>query len=162
FKKAMRKSQLSEEERELASLLLENGARLAQNPDPVSEIEDLSTVADKLVENIKTAAKGKDKAAIDRYARLQGKVNKRGLNARLAKLEDTGVAGSENEKRVEKVVLRESKRTQAMLDLLERNPDLSPKELRKELDPRNHKLPTGLVFDLEGKDSAALGESVPY
>jgi hypothetical protein len=164
FKKAVQKSKLSDEERELAGLLLENGSWLAQNTDPMGETEHLSTVADKLVERLQSAADGKDRAAVNRYAKLQSKLNKRGVNTRLAKLQDSPAVDFDNQRRLEKIVLRDSKRMQLLVDLLERNPELSRDELRKELGipSKSHKNGADLMFELEGSENPAVGEPARY
>jgi hypothetical protein len=164
FKKAVEKSKLSAEERELADLLLDNSTFLATNDDPMAEAERLSTVSDKLVEQLQSAAAGKDQAAVDRYAKLQGKVNKRGLNARLAKLQESPALDFEHERQLEKIVLRDSKRMNLLADLLERNPDMSRKEIREALGltNKNAKTVSGISFELDAKDKIGLGEPAQY
>jgi hypothetical protein len=164
FKKAIQKTKLSTEERELADLLWDNSTFLATNDDPMAEAERLSTVSDKLVEQLQSAAAGKDQAAVDRYAKLQGKVNKRGVNARLAKLQESPALDFEHERQLEKIVLRDSKRMNLLADLLERNPDMSRREIREALGltNKNAKTVSGISFELDAKDRIGLGEPAQY
>ncbi|OAI55159.1 hypothetical protein AYO44_00140 [Planctomycetaceae bacterium SCGC AG-212-F19] len=165
FKRAVDKSKLSPDDRELAGLLLDNGSWLAANDDPVDSAERFSAVADKLVERLEVAAKGKDRGAVDRYAKLQGNVNKRGVGPQLARAEESGALNFDRERRLEKVVLRDSKRMHTLVDMLEHNPDLSRKEIRQALDipAKAGKHPAGLVFDLEAPPQpAAVGQPVNY
>jgi uncharacterized repeat protein (TIGR01451 family) len=164
FTKAIRKSNLSKEDRKLAGLLMESGISLAQASDPMGQAEVLSEVDDQLVERLQTAAQGRNQEAVDRFAKLHGKVSKRGVEARMAKLHESSALDFEHERRLEKIVLRDSKRMQTLIDLLERNPDISRKEIRQELNlpSKSPKGPAGLHFDLEGKENPAIGETVRY
>jgi hypothetical protein len=158
FKNAVRKSNLGADDRELAGLLLENGSWLAANTDPLTEAELFSTVADKLVDQLQSPAVRKDAAAVDRLVRMQTKVARRGVSANLAKLEDSGALNFENERRLEKVILRDSKRMKVVVDLMERNPDLTRKDIRQALDipPKHPKTAGELAFDFDGDSSSAV------
>jgi hypothetical protein len=116
------------------------------------------------VEQLQSAAAGKDQAAVDRYAKLQGKVNKRGVNARLAKLQESSALDFDREQKLEKMILKDSRRMNLLADLLERNPDMSRKEIREALGltGKNAKTVSGIAFDLEAKDKIALGEPALY
>jgi hypothetical protein len=136
---AVRKASLAEGDRDLAGMLLDNGTWLAQNDDPVAAAERFSAVADKLVDHIQTASDGKDVKLASRYAKLQAQVLQRGISDNLKKAEESGTLNFDNKKRLEKLVLRKEDRRTKLLDLLEKNPDISRKELRKALDiPPKH------------------------
>lgn len=141
FKQEIGKAQLAPPERELAGLLLDNGTWLAEHDDPVAAAERFSAVADKLVEHMETASERRDIKLANRYAQLQGLVVKRGISENLKKAEDSGALNFDNQRRLEKVVLRDKDRMKQLLDLLEKNPDISRKEIRKALDiqPKNPK-----------------------
>lgn len=151
LKQASQNAKLTPEEQELVGLLLETGSKLAADTDPVDSAEQLSNVADKLVERLSIAAKGKDRPAVDRYARLQAKVSERGVGAQLARAEDLGVLNFDKERRIEKLVLRDSKRMNTLVDLLEVNPDLSRKDIRQafNIPTKAGKTNSGLAFDLD-------------
>jgi hypothetical protein len=151
LKQASQNAKLTPEERELVGLLLETGSKLATDADPVDSAEQLSNVADKLVERLTVAAKGKDRTAVDRYAQLQAKVSERGVSTQLVRAEETGVLNFEKERRIEKLVLRDSKRMNTLVDLLEVNPDLSRKDIRQafNIPAKAAKTNSGLAFDLE-------------
>lgn len=163
--RAVAKSQLSPDDRELAGLLLENGSWLAANDDPVDMAERFSVVADKLVERLEVAAQGKDAGAVDRYARLQGQVTKRGVGTHLARAEESGSLNFDRERRLEKVILRDSRRMNALVELLEHNPDLSRKEIRQALDipSKSSKHGAGLAFEVEAAvQPVAVGQPTSY
>jgi hypothetical protein len=123
-------------------MLLENGSWLAQNDDPVAAAERFSAVADKLVEHLQTASERKDTKLANRYAKLQAQVLQRGISDNLKNAEESGTLNFENKKKLEKLVLRDKDRMNKLLDLLEKNPDISRKELRKALDvPPKHPKP---------------------
>lgn len=151
LKRASENAKLTPEEHELVGLLLETGSRLASDTDPVAAAEQLSNVADKLVERLAVADKGTDRSAVDRYAKLQAKVSERGVSTQLARAEELGVLNFEKERRIEKVVLRDSKRMNTLIDLLEVSPDLSRKDIRQALNipAKAGKNSAGLGFDLE-------------
>jgi hypothetical protein len=72
---------------------------------------------------------------------FQSLVLQGGIDENLRKAAASGALNFDNKKRLEKVVLRDKDRMNQMLDLLEKNPDISRKELRKALDiqPKNPK-----------------------
>jgi hypothetical protein len=137
---AVRQASLVDRDRELAGLLLENGTWLTQNDDPVATAERFSAVADKLVDHLQTASDRKDTRLANRYAKLQAKVLQRGISDNLQKAEESGTLNfDKNKKKLEKLVLRDKDRMNKLLDLLDKNPDISRKELREALDiPPKH------------------------
>lgn len=128
-------------DRELAGLLLDNGAWLAKNDDPVATAERFSAVADQLVERMQSASELRDIRLANRYDRLQAQVARRGIADNLKKAVDSGTLDFDNHRRLERVVLRDQDRMKKLVDLLEKNPDISRRELRKALDitPKNPK-----------------------
>jgi hypothetical protein len=136
---AVRSTSLGESDRELAGMLLDNGTWLAQNDDPVAAAERFSAVADKLVDHMQSASDRKDTKLANRYAKLQAQVLQRGIGENLARAEESGTLNFDNKRKLEKLVLRDKDRMKKLLDLLEKNPDISRKELRKALDiPPKH------------------------
>jgi hypothetical protein len=154
LKQALGRSKLGDDERQLAGLLLDTGSWLATHDDPVSKAEHFSVVADKLVERLKSAADRKDQKGVDRYARLQTLVAERGVSASLSRAEETGALDFDNQRRLEKVILRDSKRMKTLLDLLEKDSDLSRKEIRQALDivPAKVARPS-VVFEVHSRDN---------
>jgi hypothetical protein len=144
LKQAVRQASLTEPERQLADLLLENATWLAENDDPVGAAERFSAVADRLVGQLQSAGDRKDMKRAKRYARLQALVAQHGVEDNLEKAKTTGALNFDKQRRLEKVVLRDAERMQTLVELLEQQPDLSRREIRKALDiPRRRpKKPT--------------------
>ena len=155
FQSALDHGQLPHEDRALMTQLLEHSTWLAANDDPVGKAERFAVVADQLVARAQSAAERKDQKNVDRYIQLQSKVAERGVSASLARAEETGVLNFENEKRIEKVVLRDSKRMKTLIDLMERDPDLSRREIRLALDlpMKPTPGPSTLVFEVHARDN---------
>ncbi len=139
LKQAVETAHLGEPERQLADLLLENGCWLATNDDPVATAERFSIVADKLVEQLQAAGTRKDLRWTQRYARLEALVAEQGVAENLQRVTEAKALDFEHQRKLEKLILRDSQRMQALVELLEQNPKLSRKEIRKALDlPRKH------------------------
>ena len=113
----------SPSDRALAGLLLDNGAWLAKNDDPVATAERFSAVADQLVEHMQSATELRDIRLANRYDRLQALVARRGIADNLKKAVDSGTLDFDNHRRLERVVLRDQDRMKKLVDLLEKNPD---------------------------------------
>jgi len=154
---AIEQRPLAEADQALATLLLDNSAWLIANDDPVGKAERFAAVADQLVARAQAAADRRDQQAVDRYVQLQSQVAERGVSASLARAEEAGVLNFENERRLEKVILRDSRRMKTLIDLMERDPDLSRREIRLALDlPMKPAAgPASLVFEVHADDNPA-------
>jgi hypothetical protein len=87
FRAALDKPELSAEDRQLAQELMDNGAFLAQNDDPLAAADRLNVVADQLVDKMNQAsAQGKEQE-VGRLARNFTKVAEQGIGANLEKAE---------------------------------------------------------------------------
>jgi hypothetical protein len=130
---------LPEPDRALANLLLENGTWLATHDDPIATADRFSTVADRLVERMQTASARKELRLANRYAKLQALVAERGVAGNLEKAEASGALNFDQRRHLEKIILRDESRLKALVELLERNPNLSRKEIRRAIDPKPKK-----------------------
>jgi hypothetical protein len=139
---ALRRAKLPGSEQELAEKLLENGSWLAENNDPTAEADRFNDVADKLLERLDAArARGTTKE-LRRLARSYGRVAKYGIDAKLAKAQASGALNFERKRKLERVILRDAKRRQALEALLERTPEATRKEIKKALKlPRKERQP---------------------
>jgi hypothetical protein len=126
-------------DRALAHLLLDNGAWLATHDDPIAAAERFSAVADLLVERMDRASARREHRLASRYARLQSVVAEHGVAHSLAKAEASGALNFEQRRHLEKIILNDEKRMQALADLLERHPNLSRKDIRRAIDPKPKK-----------------------
>jgi hypothetical protein len=133
---AFEKANLPEEDRELASELLENGRWLAENEDPVAQAERFSAVADQLVDHLQKSAARGDTDRARRFAQLQNLIADHGVAANFERAKASGALTP----KLEKLALRDKKRAEALVELLEKSPDATRKEIRKALD-LHHKNP---------------------
>ena len=129
LKAAVVRTRLSPADQELAHMLLDNGAFLSENDDPVAEAERLSSVADHLVERLQTAADKKDQPTLKRLVHMQQRVALRGVNPKLAQAQQAGAKNPAAKARVDKILKRDEKRVETLADLLDKNPDMPREEL---------------------------------
>jgi hypothetical protein len=131
----------SAEEQELAGRLLDNGARLARNDDPLTDAEGFTDVAAVLVRHMGAAASKRDARAMQRLGRYYACVIQSGVNAKVARLLSGGPAVAEHDRQLEKLLRRHAELRAQLAQLLENAPDASRKEIRRALDlppPRHH------------------------
>jgi hypothetical protein len=124
---------LAPAEKELASTLLENGKWLSSNTDPFDEAERFDNVAGLLFDQLQQAAPAGDTTLLARLTRRYGLVAARLDDAR-AKLAKASARNPEQKRRYERLVHRQSEVEQRLQDLLQRAPEMSRKEIRKELE----------------------------
>jgi hypothetical protein len=139
LKRDVGRTPLPAEDRVLADFLLDNGTWLATHDDPVAAAERFSAVAERLVERAKTASARKELRLAKRYAELQGLVAEHGVAASLARAEASGALNFEQRRHLENIILRDESRMKALVELLEQNPNLSRKDIRKAIDPKPKK-----------------------
>jgi hypothetical protein len=131
----------SAEEQELAGGLLENGARLARNADPLTDAEGFTDVAAVLVRHMGAAASKRDGRAMQRLGRYYARVIQSGVNAKVARIASGGPAVAEHDRQLEKLLRRHAELRAQLAQILENAPDASRKEIRRALDlppPRHH------------------------
>ncbi|MFL5338612.1 MAG: hypothetical protein ACJ8F7_00460 [Gemmataceae bacterium] len=136
LKANLAKAQLSGEDRAIANSLMENGAWLTSNEEPLEEAERFNTLADQLLVRVETAA-GRNDAAGQKLARQFQRVASRGVDA---KLEQAKVEGDQKKQaRLEKIQARDAKRLQELERLHELAPALTKKELKKVIEQAKQK-----------------------
>jgi hypothetical protein len=139
LKQNVSRAPLPEADRALANLLLDNGTWLATHDDPIAAAERFSAVADKLAERLQAANARKEHKLAVSYAKLQGLVAEHGVADNLTRAEASGALNFEQRHRLENLILRDESRMKALVDLLEHNPNISRKEIRKVIDPKPKK-----------------------
>ena len=136
LKADLARSQLSGEDRAFAQTLMENGAWLAANEEPLEEAERFNTVADQLLARVETTANRSDGAA-ERLARQFEQVATRGVDA---KLDQVTVADDQKKQaKLEKIQNRDARRLQELERLRDKAPVLTKNELKKILEHSNQK-----------------------
>jgi hypothetical protein len=127
FDSAVRTASLNADDRQLATLLLEQGSWLAKNDDPVDEAEHFSELADQFVARLDRAAAANDAKALQRLGRNYDRVAQKGVAARLQRL---GAVGSVNRpdmakrlERLERLARLQVERERRLEKLAERHPN---------------------------------------
>jgi hypothetical protein len=129
----VRQAALPDDERELAVSLLENAPWLAAHDDPLAEAARFNDVADKIVRRMTSATRRGDVRRAQRYARLYRQVEAMGIEDKLKRLEASGALDFDRQRRLEHLVVQDADRMQALLDLLDREPDSTRKEIKRAL-----------------------------
>jgi len=125
---------LSPADRELAERLLETGSWLAANDDPVGVAERFDAVADQLLDRIQAATAAGEKKRADRLARQYRRVLERGIDPSVRRVLASPALNFEHQRRIERVLLSDAGRLDALAALLEKAPDASRKEIRRALE----------------------------
>lgn len=124
FDSAVRTASLNPEERQLATLLLEQGSWLARNTDPVDEAEHFSELADQFVARLDVAAAANDARAVQRLGRNYDRVVQRGVQAKLLRAGNvTYVAKPDTARKLERLARLQAERERKLEKLAERHPN---------------------------------------
>jgi len=139
LKRALKQSQLEGKEKELGERLLANGAWMADNLDPVEELNRFHDVADDLLDGVNRA--GPDAGKSDRMARQFGKVSARGIDRNIERVKSDKLVDPDGRVKFNKFLRQDAAMAERVRDMLERGPDLTKKELRHalELSNKRHK-----------------------
>lgn len=137
----LRKAKLSHADRELAENLLANGSWLAQNNDPVEELNRFNHLADRFVETMQGTTESADPVQSQRLARQYAKIAERGIDGNLARIERTKLVDPERKLKLKKMLKADKEREAMLLVLVEKGPAATHKELKKalELSHKRHK-----------------------
>ncbi|HLW66024.1 MAG TPA: hypothetical protein VKS79_12005 [Gemmataceae bacterium] len=143
FKADLSKANLSESDRDFANNLMETGAWLASNDEPVEEADKLTTLADQIVTRAQTSGRPMDEKKTARFVAQYQKVAQN-IEAKVEKAEAKATANptgtpAEQAKRIEKIEARENKRLEALAKLQEKMPEASKKEIKKVLEEEHKK-----------------------
>ena len=130
---AVQKATLPEDDRELAESLLATAPWLTEHDDPLAEADRFNDMADKLMKRMSRATRGGDNRRAARYARLYRQVADRGIEAKVDTLRKSGSLNFEQQRRVERIILHDADRMNAVLALLEQAPDSTRKEIKQSL-----------------------------
>ena len=129
---------LSSNDRKNAEALLQNGAFLADNQDPLAEADHFSEVADLLVTKMDSAA---DKApeVMEQLSQTYYSVINQGIQKNLDRAEASGVNTDATQKQLEKIDQHNIVLMSKVEALLEKSPAISRPQLRQALDLHKRK-----------------------
>ncbi len=129
----MRGTQLAPAERELAETLLENGSWMAKNEDPMAEAERFNDIADKLVVHMDAAVSAKDQKKVVKLARSYQRITDGGISPNLKRAATSLPDGERTRKLRQRTAIRQANRAKAIAAIVERSPEASRREIRREL-----------------------------
>jgi hypothetical protein len=137
---ALRNGDLPPEDQQLAEVFLENGEWLAAHDDPVAEADRFNDVADQLLKRTHAAEERGNAHDLRRFARHLRKVEEKGIDAKLKRLQASGALDAKRQRKLERILRRDAERRQAAAALLERVPEASSQGTERALEP-THKHP---------------------
>lgn len=137
---AVQAASLNDEDRRFATTLLENGAWLSRNHDPVERTEKFCDLADLLVGRMDKAAAANDEQTVQRLGKHYGRVQK-GIGANLARLDANAFVGPGNAtiaakraERLERITKRQEEAQRRLAILAEKSPQRAQKVLKRMLE----------------------------
>lgn len=126
-------AQLPPADRELAQRLLDNGAWLVHNSDPVAEADRFSDIADELVARMDAATTAHDEQRLVQLARSYDRLATAGIEANLSRAASAGPIDSERSKKLSGCQQRHARRMRHFAEIVERTPEHSRKAIRRHL-----------------------------
>jgi hypothetical protein len=133
FADEVEKASLPDDDRDLVRSLLEEAPGLVREPDPLVEADRFDELADKLLARMNRAARGGDTPRFDHSAALYRRVAELGIESKLEVLESSVSLDFDKQRRLERLVLRDEGRMNKLVELLERVPDSSRKQIKRAL-----------------------------
>jgi hypothetical protein len=127
------KAKLNSPDRDMAATLLANGSWLAQNQDPVEELERFNQMADDVLEQVKTSSTS-DSHRATRFAKQFRKINERGIDPTMERVRALAGADASRRKLINRILKHDERRADQINTILEKSPDITKKELREALD----------------------------
>jgi hypothetical protein len=124
-------SKLSQEDRELGQTLVDNGAWLASNDDPMAEAERFGDIADKLLARLDTATGTNDKKRIIKYADSYSRLTELGVSMNLERALAKVSHDPKRKTKIDHLIAGDASRAKKLDDMLERHPDSSLKALNR-------------------------------
>lgn len=132
LRKALRLAKLNQQEHELGESLLDNGAWMADNEDPIEELSRYHLVADRLLERVHLSSADANQS--DRFAKQFRKINERGIDAAIERIKPEKFTDPEHHVKFNKLMREDVERAERVKKLIEKAPDLTRKELKKAMD----------------------------
>jgi hypothetical protein len=128
---------LAPEEKELAQELMDTGAWLAGNDDPVAEAERFGAIADKLLVRLNLATAGKDKPKVVKLANAYQRLNDVGVTKNLDRALAALPHDPKKKHKLDHVIANDGVRVQRLEEMLERHQDTNAKAINRAL--RGHR-----------------------
>jgi hypothetical protein len=130
---AVQRASLNDEDRQLATTLLENAAWLSRNNDPVERTEKFCDLADLLVVRMNSAAAANDSRTMQRLGGHYGRVQ-RGIGANLERIGAVASIAPDRKKRLERIERRREEALRRIQMLSEKSPKQAQRALKRMLE----------------------------
>ncbi|HEV3384305.1 MAG TPA: hypothetical protein VG097_05785 [Gemmata sp.] len=131
MKGLLKTSRLSQEDRELGQSLVDNGAWLTDNDDPMAEAERFGEIADKLLARLDTATGTNDNKRIIKYADSYSRLTEFGVSMNLERAMAKLPHDPKRKNKIDHLIAGDASRARKLDDMLERHPDSSTKALHR-------------------------------
>ena len=125
---------LSEDDRELASTLLQHGTWLCVNSDPVDRAEKFSDLSDLILARMHRAAAANDAKAMQRLSQRYDLVVRGGIGGNLARMGANASISPENSKKLERIAKRNAEQERKLQLLAERASKALERDLHRALE----------------------------
>jgi hypothetical protein len=130
---AVRQADLSEGDRDLAEALLQTGAILAADADPMTQADRFDELADRLLALIDAATSKKDARQLHKLADYYRRIAEKGIDANLDRAGQEAPLKGERKKKRDRVRKQQAARAARLKRLLERAPESAREEIRRAL-----------------------------
>jgi hypothetical protein len=116
------------DDRQFAETMLDKGALLAQNPDPLVAAEHFDAVAEQIQQRLEKAAKSDKVGEADQWAARLGNIDERGVEGQLDQLDN---GQKKKSKSWEKIASRNAHRHQALQKMLDESPEATRSQIHR-------------------------------
>jgi len=139
LKRSLKQARLNQQEHDLGESLLDNGAWMADNEDPVEELQRFNQVADRLLEHVHFAST--DAPSSDRFARNFRMVSERGIERGFDRIKPEKIVDPEHKVKFIKLIKADAERIAKIINMVDLTPDITTRELKRalELSNKRHK-----------------------
>lgn len=127
------------EDRDLAQTLVETGAWLTANDDPVAEAERFSDIADQLLARLDSASAANDPRRAISFADSYQRITEVGISINLDKAVTAGEPDPRHTPKLDRLIAGDDRRAKKVDGLLARHPDASWKSIHHALKGHRHK-----------------------
>jgi hypothetical protein len=110
------------DDRAFAQKLLEKGAKLAENPDPLAAAEHFDAIAAQVQEQLAKAVQEQKTQDVDHWANLYGSIDQRGVQEQLDQVQKQGL-DQKNPEKMQELKNRNAQREQNLKKMLAHQPD---------------------------------------
>ncbi|MGA2497257.1 MAG: hypothetical protein ABSH20_05925 [Tepidisphaeraceae bacterium] len=135
LRQSLDRDAVSGDAKELGAKLLENGAWLSVNTDPLARADRFCHVADMLLKRIQPAAAAGDIKSVTKLSRRYHQIVSRGVDGQLRRVQSSAINDPDRKRHYDRVVRRNADLDQQLQDVVERSPEPARKALRRELGP---------------------------